>query len=633
MRNLVGWCMLLGMLLLVGCTQAPVLIQAKKSNSPETLLANVLNTFKEDRPTVSLYRNAVQQLNIYQDAIDSERKNRGEPDLATQYRLPSATRELIDTQLLQDPNKRSVDRRRERLQDIESKYFTLVDANHLDQAFLFRDAAQQLRIDLEQQGAKADAASREKEQLALAAHAFGWVMRQVALKEREPGTDVWPTHDILRRGTGDAEERLRVYLTLLDQLEIPGCMISRHKEVKDDEGNRRLEEFPWAAGVLIGQEVYVFEPRLGVPVRGPDGQIASLKQIKANAEILAKHYPANDPDPVTPAQLEKTELLLAASLPALSSRMKDLQTHLEGANNRAVVYEDVAAQIQRFEQAKTGFKTRFWSKAGRAGYPLLVMNLHVEREGYEQRLQAAVVPIHVLPDWVLDLARKLSPPNRQRLLNDFAGIFLRVRLEPGGIRDMLVRHRPEAAVQRILRYESTLDDALDGFNRTEDPTPAMRTKWAANLLSLDQQLMQALDRRRTVAEGSVQAQELDTALRNLAFGIETAWRDRRQDLSSLSMEWASQDLREHLTYFMALAKMELALRAEARGQSTTESTVAGAAGQATAAELWESAMTWFNRYEGIVLARPVNAWLPAVRTHKQTCKEALQRLRAVAGKS
>src|SRR5438105_3990466 len=78
-------------------------------------------------------------------------------------------------------------------------------------AFLLRDAVRGLNLD-------------ELAPLERAQNGFAWVVRQVRLQSGE-GPSV-PPLPVLRRGWGTARERDFVFLALLDQLGIDGCMIA-----------------------------------------------------------------------------------------------------------------------------------------------------------------------------------------------------------------------------------------------------------------------------------------------------------------------------------------------------------------------------------------------------------------------
>ena len=199
------------------------------AQDPEALRQNALALLREERPSITTYSSAVQQFNNYLDR---------KPEVADRFQLAPAVRELLEKELLKGllPRGDAPETLPGRMKEVERKSFTMLDAYHLDACFLFRDAAQALRNDLGDPPVRTDPRFPEYQQR-FARHAFEWVIRQIQLQPRTPGTDAWPAHEILRRGTGDGEERARVFLALVEQLAPPGppdflgCIVTRAVEV------------------------------------------------------------------------------------------------------------------------------------------------------------------------------------------------------------------------------------------------------------------------------------------------------------------------------------------------------------------------------------------------------------------
>jgi hypothetical protein len=628
---------------MAGCGNAGEGVAQTKGQNPEDLLANAMEALKDDRPTVGTYRTAVQQLDTYLNA----RK-----DVADQFLLRQAERDLIGKQLLAGLLQAA---REERIKDLERKSFTQVDAYHLDSCFLFRDAAEALRQYYVADPPLPSDPKYPASRLELARVAFDWVVRQVDLKPQTPGLDAWPAHDILRRGTGDGEERARVFLGLLEQLGLDGCVVTRSIDVVVD-GKREPRELIWIPGVLIGGDVYLFETRLGTPVPGPGGQgIATLREVPQHPDILQKLY-AGDADAVTRAQIEKPAVLVPSSLSALAPRMRELQSWLTEAGNKAIVHEDLPATLQRFREAKLDVDVRLWTT--RSGYPTLVLHRYVENPKAEPRLQEAIVPRRALiPNWFHEVAAQIGPARGQQLYRSFDRLILSVRVQPvseevwvveqgrtptglpqvqqkttrtGGVRDLLVRGRPEQSIDRALGMETDLAKVHDVFRTQLDFVPGqveerLRTEWAPKLLAAFRRLDELQLQRQHSPSGKTAAlAEGDLALRNAAAVLEGQFREQELDLRYLSAEWAKPEVQEHLTYFTALAKLELAIRAEV-GAARRGGTV-GQAAFLSPAQQYASAASWFERYQALVLPRVRNSWGPAAAKHLATCRAAQQRL-------
>ena len=66
-----------------------------------------------------------------------------------------------------------------------------------------------------------------------------------------------PTDLVLRTGAGTALDRALIFLDMLSQLEIDGCLIA----CPDKEGKARF----WLAGALVDKEIFLFDTRWEFP--------------------------------------------------------------------------------------------------------------------------------------------------------------------------------------------------------------------------------------------------------------------------------------------------------------------------------------------------------------------------------
>jgi hypothetical protein len=388
--------------------------------------------------------------------------------------------------------------------------------------------------------------------------------------------------------------------------------------------SREKRDLAWTPGVRIGKDVFVFECRLGVPVAGPNGQgIATLRQVRQDPALLKKLYDG-DSDPVTPAQLEKPAVLLWTSLPALAPRMKALEDWLQQANNRVILYEDIVAQKKRFDSAGLDAEVRFWAPRNLGGYPTIILARYVENPLNQPRLQSLLVPRKALiPAWVHDLSARLNSPEHAELLyKTFDSLFLRTRLEPDGVRDLIVRGRPEEAVDRILEREEQLDRAMEVFEKTSYQSADVVKAWGEKLVKQHQTFRETFDALRRNPTDAKLAEEVQNQRR----GLDSTWIDQRATLNYLSIQWSLPEMREHLAYLMALAKMELAVRAEL--QAAHEKPGLKNKDEVSPQQKWEIAASWFERYLALVLARPRNHWAQAAEKHLATCRQHAGRVTA-----
>ncbi|HWY88407.1 MAG TPA: hypothetical protein VNX28_16970, partial [Gemmataceae bacterium] len=189
--------------------------------------------------------------------------------------------------------------------ELDASLFRPLDAFHLESCGLFRDAGRMLEI--------ANVPPLEQARIC-----FDWVMRRVQLHQQ--GDPDLPPAFVLRRGYGNGLDRALVFLALLRQFQIEGCLLAPPDRPSDTSG-------PILAGVLLVQDknptLALFDPRLGQPVPGPNQKgIATFAEARANPELLKLSAMPAD-------MVSKLEIYQFGPLEALSARMRYLQIELE----------------------------------------------------------------------------------------------------------------------------------------------------------------------------------------------------------------------------------------------------------------------------------------------------------------
>ena len=210
-------------------------------------------------------------------------------------------------------------------------------------------------------------------QLQTATRLFDWTVRNVALEPSNavpqlniqiprfpfgmtfqgPGyrqTD----YQTLWRGTGDGLQRAGVFTQLCRQAGIASAVLSIQST---DTGQLK----PWAIGVLIGEEVYLFEPELGIFVPGPNQVgIATLAQARSDASVMRRlNIPGFFDYPLSKEDVQQNIALLNAMPIAMSHRMKHLESRLTG-DRRMKLYADVDKLALDFDEAKGIAGARLW---------------------------------------------------------------------------------------------------------------------------------------------------------------------------------------------------------------------------------------------------------------------------------
>lgn len=592
---------LLSILLIAGCTKYEA--QAAKAQADENQASTILNQLFADRINLSTYRTVVEQLNSYYDHHGDTSKKV----------LPlAAPQEEVLRQLLSEV-KGDFDRAR-RVDDVKNKLFnTSVDASYIDSCLLFRDAYNSLTIDLGEIPPASEPAKRAAFQLEEAKYLFSWVMRQVALKNNPAIIKDWPAHELLRLGSGDAEDRLRVFLSLMAQTETDAAaVIIKGQERQGDIIVTR--QLPILAVVLIDRKLYCFDPYTGQPVKGANG-IATWDELKKNPSLIGIR-----PDALTATQVSQGELVSIVYINGLAPRMELLEKEFEGIKINVKLKDDAVGRIARFKEA--GADVKPWSAVGRSGYPGLVFHKYIETAKGDPRLSELIIPRNKLvPEWAREVDAQLRANGfSTQFLAEFDKLFVSLRLEPGSGRDMLVRGKPHQAVEKLSKMENRLDRSLDQFHKEmAQSIPGFKEFMTTRLLPWNAELIRGRAAMINMQKGSPEERQKELECRKLFLQIDSSLKEVgvKQACLQLAAEWAMPELREHLTYYMGLAKMDLAIRAERRFLANPKA--AWPVDTATPAELYASAAAWFGRYEAMLITMNSEQWQDAVKARRQEC--------------
>jgi hypothetical protein len=478
--------------------------------------------------------------------------------------------------------------------EVNNNAFTLLDGHYLVAAFLLRDAAASFTRD----GALINATPLQRAEIA-----FAWTVRQVRLQEARDGIPL-PVEIVLHRGSGTPLERALVFLELLRQFDVPGCLLAT-----EEPG---AGPFPlWTCGALDGQDIYLFDPRMGTAVPGSNGSgVATLAAAQSQPDLL-KQLSADDARyDVTAEQAKKARVYLAPPLSALAPRISFLEKVLQDPELAAPVINarlsvDAAQLCQQFEKAlaMTGQKdhpaVRSWPPAVRALRTLLP----VEEGGLDKSkpprmslLRATVIPIQRFPPIIHNEMGKVY----ERLFEQFAGRFMSLYFEPQQPRDLLLRghfneaSRPLTALRReTIDQKKRLEENPEMFGRVRE--------------SLDSVLKAQVDLQRAQRLAGDDPQ--NPAFVAASEKWEGAWKQGQVWLDALVNGAAAGPLGQEVNYQLALVKHEQAERLQLRLDNT------GRAAQATAGET-DARRAWQNAADswGIYLQEYADApTAPAAR--------------------
>ncbi len=264
-------------------------------------------------------------------------------------------------------------------QNINAKFFSAGDVDHFRTSYILQRIAKWTtvgdRVDvmlapwLEEQKSKLDADSWRD--LDRACRLFDWTVRNVRLEEllRKPDGPLpkmmpdgisyqgpgyrQTTFETVWHGSGDEWQRSRLFIQLCRQVGIDACVI----------GPLKQNSLWRACAVRIGKELYLFDPRLGLAIPGPNQVgIATLQQAKSDASIMRRMNVAGwfENYPVTKDDLAKCVAYIDVTPEFLSWRMAALQERLTG-DYRMTLAVDLPALNKRFTECPGIEGSTLWS--------------------------------------------------------------------------------------------------------------------------------------------------------------------------------------------------------------------------------------------------------------------------------
>ncbi len=348
--------------------------------------------------------------------------------------------------------------------------FRAEDVDALRESLWLRDLAQRLAKDPRMEPELADWFDRHQSdwtdvqlhELRSVAAIFDWVVRNIQLEPTEldvpdddseqlpaprPGVrrTAW---EALLLGRGDALNRGRLVLLLARQLEIPVVMLAR-----DDAS----ETAPWGLGALVGNQLYVLDPKLGLPIPGPDGDgIATLSQIVADPGLLRQLDLDDEAYRVQASDVESLVALVDATPQSLSQRMRLLELALP-SQDKAVLTTAPTALRQRLEGLDGIDRVALWTQP---------YDLYQFRRDWQQRYPTAfrewqreMVPLQA--PWPLAFARRqhirgiFSDPEDQEGARQ---LYLKERLSDAQIAQIRTAESLQLLLQRLLGAGSWVPD-------------------------------------------------------------------------------------------------------------------------------------------------------------------------------
>jgi len=181
---------------------------------------------------------------------------------------------------------------------------------------------------------------------------FDWTVRNIQL-EADEAAPVRRPWQVLLHGRGTANQRAWVFALLCRQ---QGLDVAILTSAEATEPATRFE----LPAVLIEKQLYVFDARLGLPIRGADGQsIATLEQLRNDDSLLRRLDLSDAPYPLTSAALQNVTANIVADTFELSQAAYRLERKLPRDNRIAlsVVPSTLSASFEALPGVAT---VRLW---------------------------------------------------------------------------------------------------------------------------------------------------------------------------------------------------------------------------------------------------------------------------------
>ncbi len=493
--------------------------------------------------------------------------------------------------------------------EVRPAAYTGLDAHYLAECYYLRDAARSLGVS----GLPPERQARV---------AFDWVTRQIApepwlatVNGQRQVMPPAPPSLVLTRGAGSGLERAYVFLGLLQQLGLDGCLVGPPESAQRGwsyaavpKPNAPPRGPFWAVGVRVGPHVYLYDCWRGDAVPGPatnTGGVATLAQAKSDASLLKpwRDDPA-DPFEVSPADVAASVPFLSAPLSSAAPRFQRLESELRHDAPGVRLFTDVVALQARFA-AETKLAVGFWNPPGEGFTATRALAAYTPpREGgsaevaeLSARYRDDLVPreLFTLPD-----ALRPRPPSGPgdpgdpgvpeasgRLQGLCAAIYRSNFVTPPSPRERLQRGQFAEVTPQLIQRRAGFLAGLERL-RTDRSRDDDLARWAASAREVYTLLLRARVRESADPAGAAAA----------GAAVEEFWKKEVVAVTALVDVVASEAGAAEATFLLALCRHEQAERA----QLAYETARAGTPGAGTerakerAAAEWSEAVGWWQRY-------------------------------------
>lgn len=351
---------------------------------------------------------------------------------------------------------------------------------------------------------------------------FNYVIRNVELVDGHPDALPMPIFRVLLSGKGTVEDRAWFFAALLRQVQVPAVILSAPS--KSGKGQQESKQ-PFVVGVLLENDIYLFDPKLGMPLPAPEAdpsqplvrKPATLAQFVSRPAI-AKSLSIDGFDyPLKPADLKRPRVQLIGHRSVWAPHMKSLLAPLY---DRCIIYVNLEDEAEGpgLINRVAGRGKPFWSKEDLEVWPW--------------------------PERVFDEYKSLSANQRSKMNDLFQPFGLPRELQQSrgeGKPELIVgRQTYRQFKSRVSQLNGEYEDSVKSFGLVRIEASEY-TRLHADFQSDDRAMLEAYDRADEDAEFWIGVAKIDQYLRLRRDGAA----DTVNDLTRRRLNDAIQSLKRY----------------------------------------------------------------------------------------
>jgi len=232
---------------------------------------------------------------------------------------------------------------------------------------------------------------------------FDYVQRNYPIEAYTNQRPPLSRYRILLYGTTYPEDRAWIFASLLRQIKIDSVIIR-----PQSEANEQPKPDAWIMGVLLDEDVYLFDCRLGMPLTSA-GRVATLGEAIAKPALFRRwDIDIDNPYPLRSSDLKKVHADLIGTMCTFSKRMADLQSSLSG--DQSVIISDSLLDnylgpglVHRVAKGGEAYwkpeDIRIWNypEENENGYDKMDKNLTKSSRWFQLRQLALSAPVQFTP--------------------------------------------------------------------------------------------------------------------------------------------------------------------------------------------------------------------------------------------